>query len=61
MTAEMANIPYRQAVGSLMYLAVPTRPDLSYAVDARTQFNYNPGPDHWVAVKRVLRYLRKTF
>ena len=47
---------YAEAVGSLMYLAVYTRPDLSHAVGVMSA----PTDVHWTAVKRVLRYLRGT-
>jgi hypothetical protein len=43
-----------------MYLAIATRPDLSYAVGVLAQFNSKPNPEHWRAVKRVMRYLRGT-
>jgi hypothetical protein len=43
-----------------MYLAMGTRPDLAYALQQLSQFLHNPGPLHWKAVKRVLRYLRGT-
>jgi hypothetical protein len=47
----MQNIPYLSAVGSLMYLAVTTRPDIAYSVGVLAHFNSNPGPSHWKAVK----------
>jgi transposase InsO family protein len=58
--AEMKNIPYREAVGKLLYLSIATRPDISYAVGVLCRFNENPGKEHWSAVKRVLRYLKAT-
>ena len=54
------NLPYQNLIGSLMYLAVSTRPDISYAVSALSQFNTNYGKEHWNAAKRVLRYLNGT-
>ena len=43
-----------------MYAALGTRPDISYAVQALSQFSSRPGPEHWTAVKQVLRYLKGT-
>ncbi|KAF6208713.1 hypothetical protein GE061_017171 [Apolygus lucorum] len=43
-----------------MYLATATRPDISHAVSVLSQFNCCYGSDHWIAAKRVLRYLKKT-
>ena len=57
---EMRHKPYRQAVGSLMYLMVATRPDLAAAVRLVSRFGANPGVMHWKAVQRVLQYLKKT-
>jgi hypothetical protein len=58
--ACMQKTPYREAVGSLMYAAVATRPDIAFAVSALSQFLSNPGSIHWEAVKRVFRYLAGT-
>ena len=55
---EMKGVPYQSLIGSLMYLAVSTRPDIAYAVSALSQYNRNPGKTHWSAAKRVLRYLK---
>ena len=49
---------YQSTVGSLMYLAVSTRPDIAFAVNSVARFNSNPQSDHWKALKRVLRYLK---
>jgi hypothetical protein len=57
---EMNNIPYRQAVGGLMYLAIHTRPDIAFAVNQASRFLSNPGKAHWVAVKKIMAYLNHT-
>ena len=54
---EAEKLPYQGLVGSLMYLAVSTRPDIAHAVSVLSQFNINYGTAHWTAAKRVLRYL----
>ena len=56
----MRNIPYIQATGALLYLALCTRPDIAYLVGVLCRFNSNPGPAHWKAVKHLLRYVRGT-
>ena len=56
----MANVPYRSAVGCLMYLMVGTRPDLAAAVGVLSQFAADPCPTHWQALKRVFRYIQGT-
>lgn len=55
--AAMRHIPYREAVGSLMYASLGTRPDISYAVTTVSRFSQNPGQPHWDAVRRIYRYL----
>ncbi|KAI3435603.1 hypothetical protein D9Q98_001666 [Chlorella vulgaris] len=51
---------YPQLIGSLMYLSVCTRPDLSQAVGALARYMANPTAVHWQAAKGVLRYLSGT-
>jgi hypothetical protein len=57
---EMTRCPYQNLIGSLMYLSVSTRPDISYAVSCLSQYNTCFGKEHWIAAKRVLRYLKGT-
>lgn len=40
------NMPYRQLVGSLMYLAIVTRPDLAYTVATLSKFLDSPTDEH---------------
>ena len=55
---EMRGVPYRELIGSLLYLARCTRPDIAFAVNSLSRFSTNPGRSHWTAAKRVLRYLK---
>ena len=50
---------YREAVGSLIYLTVCTRPDLSYIVSKLSQYFSKPTEQQWSTVKHVLRYLKR--
>ena len=56
----MRRIPYASTVGSLMYAMLCTRPDICFAVGVVSRYQSNPGLDHWVAVKHILKYLRRT-
>lgn len=51
------NVPYREAVGSLMFLAVVSRPDIAYAVNNVSKFLSKHNKEHWQAVKRIFAYL----
>ena len=42
---------YATLIGSLMYLALGTCPDITYAVNRLAQFTQQPKPKHWTAVK----------
>ena len=51
---------YQSLVGSLIYAANTTRPDIAAAVGIAGQFMSDPSIYHWKAVKRILRYLKGT-
>jgi len=50
---------YQRKVGSLMYAAVVTRPDIAFAVSRLARFLTNPGPLHQAAADRTLLYLKR--
>ncbi|KAG3049690.1 hypothetical protein PI125_g26544 [Phytophthora idaei] len=58
--ATKVNAPFREAVCALMHLMTATRPDIAYAVGYVSRFMENPQDEHWVAVKRIFRYLQGT-
>ena len=58
--ARMSQIPYASAIGSLMYAMLCTRPDIAFAVSVTSRFQSDPGENHWIAVKAILKYLRRT-
>ena len=58
-TKEVNGTLYRQLVGSLNYLTT-TGPNISYSVNILSQFMAKPLESHWIAAKKVLRYLKGT-
>ncbi|MBW0586626.1 hypothetical protein O181_126341, partial [Austropuccinia psidii MF-1] len=57
---SVLNGNYHSAIGSLSYLITATRPDLSFAISALSQFLESPGIQHWHAFLHVLKYLKGT-
>ena len=49
---------YQAIIGSLLYLSIATRPDISQAVGVASKFCAAPTEAHLTAVKRILRYLK---
>ena len=57
---EMKQLPYESLVGSILYLSLCTRPDISFSVNQVSRFMKNPCKKHWIVYKRILRYLKST-
>jgi len=51
---------FQRLVGSLLFLQICSRPDISFAVLLLSQHCSSPEPRHFAAAKRVLRYLKGT-
>jgi hypothetical protein len=58
--AQIKNHPYKTLVGSISYISLNTRPDISFATSIVAQYLANPGLRHWIAGKRILYYLKGT-
>ena len=59
-SAQMVTHGYANLIGSLMYLAIATRPDIAYTVNKLAQYTAAPKLKYWTAIKRVFRYLKGT-
>ena len=57
---QTLKVPFREAVGGLLYLATGTRPDIAYAISSISRFLENPKQIHWNALKRILKYVNGT-
>lgn len=51
---------YQSIVGSLLYAAMATRPDIAQAVSVVSKFNADSNTAHLTAGKRILCYLKGT-
>ncbi|GKC49614.1 zinc finger, CCHC-type containing protein [Tanacetum coccineum] len=49
-----------RVIGCLMYAMTCTRPDIAFVVGKLSRYTSNPGTQHWQAIQRVLKYLKKT-
>jgi hypothetical protein len=50
------DLTYASVVGSLMYVMVCTRQNISHVVEVLRRYMLTPGKEHWTYVKRVFRY-----
>jgi len=57
---EMKDTPFWEALGSLMWLQVATRPDLAFSVNILVRFAHNPEKAHWNTLKHILAYVKGT-
>ena len=56
----ISQLKYSQMIGSLLYIANKSRPDISYAVGRLSRYTHSPSKEHWVALERVFKYLKGT-
>ncbi|GKB38650.1 zinc finger, CCHC-type containing protein [Tanacetum coccineum] len=56
----VSQLEYSRVIGCLMYAMTCTRPDIAFAVGKLSRYTSNPGTQHWQAIQRVLKYLKKT-
>jgi hypothetical protein len=57
---RMRVVPYASAIGSIMYVMICTRLDVSYALSATSKYQSNYSDAHWIIVKNIQKYLRRT-
>ena len=57
---EVDQRTYRSLVGSLLYLAKQTRPDIMFTVNILSRHMNAPTNQRWMCGKRLLRYLQSS-
>ncbi|KAM1806975.1 hypothetical protein ACFX11_030046 [Malus domestica] len=57
---SVRQVEYASIIGSLQYVTDCTRPDLAYAIRVLCRYTSNPSMEHWYAIERVMRYLKRT-
>jgi len=57
---EMRNVPYAEAIGSALWAAMVSQPNITFALGILAQFIQNLAEIHWSALKWVLTYLSTT-
>ncbi|KAH6587453.1 hypothetical protein BASA50_011361 [Batrachochytrium salamandrivorans] len=50
--------PYYEAVGSLIYAMIATRPDISAVISQVSKYLYYPTDTHWSTIKRIIRHTK---
>ena len=49
-TLKMWHVPYAEAISSVLWVAIISRPDIAFAVGTLAQFIQNLGEVHWDAL-----------
>ncbi|KAL3678507.1 hypothetical protein R1sor_021463 [Riccia sorocarpa] len=58
--SRLSEFGFPNAIGSVNWATVCTRPDLSFSVGVLSQFMSNPGEKHIAAMKHLFRYIKGT-
>lgn len=56
----LLNVSYWEAVGSLLFLAMVSQPDIAYAAGVVSRYLDCYGKSHWRVVRRIMNYLKGT-
>nr|GEV65026.1 zinc finger, CCHC-type [Tanacetum cinerariifolium] len=56
----VSQLEYSRVISCLIYAMTCTRPDIAFVVGKLSRYTSNPGTQHWQAIQRVLKYLKKT-
>ena len=57
---QMYDVSYHKAIGSFIYTALGTCPDIAFTIQTILHFLMRPRPMHWEAIKRIFQNLKDT-
>ncbi|XP_052172119.1 secreted RxLR effector protein 161-like [Diospyros lotus] len=53
----MENVPYANAIGTIVYPMISTRPNITHSISLLSRYMSNPKKSYWDALKYLLRYI----
>lgn len=56
----MEIVPYASAIGSMIYVILYARPNVSYALRITSRYQEDPGEGHWIIVEKYPQVLKKS-
>nr|GEU76781.1 zinc finger, CCHC-type [Tanacetum cinerariifolium] len=56
----ISQLEYSRVIGCFMYAMTCTSPNIAFVVGKLSRYTSNPGTQHWQAIQKVLKYLKKT-
>lgn len=56
----ISQLEFAKVIGCLMYAMTITIPDIAYVVGRLSRYTSNPSNLHWQAIRRLLKYLKRT-
>jgi hypothetical protein len=57
---DVTKYPYRQAMGTLNYIACTVRPDIVWLVNQLSRYSNAPTVEHWRIAMNLMKYLKYT-
>ncbi|GJZ66739.1 zinc finger, CCHC-type containing protein [Tanacetum coccineum] len=57
---SVSQLEYYRVIGCLMYAMTCKRPNIAFVMGKLSRYTSNPRTQHWQAIQRVLKYLKKT-
>ncbi|GKE51974.1 hypothetical protein Tco_1487130 [Tanacetum coccineum] len=56
----VSQLEYSRVIGYLMYVMTCTMSDIAFVVGKLSRYTSNSGTQHWQAIQRAMKYLKKT-
>jgi hypothetical protein len=58
--SKPTSLPYREVIGSIIYLMLATRPDIAFPISLLSRYQDKATDEHYKFAMQLLKYLRKS-